>query len=120
MASLPIDTSKFTGIFCAVPPAPRLQNRETGQVRVDRETGQTVYQVGLCLMSGATAEVVNVNVAGEPRGVQLGVPVQVRDLVATPWENDGRHGVAFRAAEIKPLSAPSSSGGAASGKGGAQ
>lgn len=119
MASLPIDTSKFTGIFCAVPPAPRVANRETGQVRVDRETGQTVFQVGLCLMSGATAEVVNVSVAGEPRGVQLGMPVQVRDLMATPWENDGRHGVAFRAAEIKPLSAPPSSGGAAT-KGGAQ
>ncbi|MBP0455993.1 SCO3933 family regulatory protein [Streptomyces montanisoli] len=119
MASLPIDTSKFTGIFCAVPPAPRVANRETGQVRVDRVTGQTVYQVGLCLMSGATAEVVNVSVAGEPHGVQLGMPVQVRDLVATPWENDGRHGVAFRAAEIKALSASPSSGGAA-GKGGAQ
>lgn len=119
MASLPIDTSKFTAIFCAVPPAPRVANRETGQVRVDRETGQTVFQVGLCLMAGTTAEVVNVNVAGEPRGVQLGIPVQVRDLMATPWENDGRHGIAFRAAEIKPLSAPPSSAGAGT-KGGAQ
>ncbi len=52
------------------------------------------------------------SVPGEPNGVQLGVPVQVRDLVATPWENDGRHGVAFRATEIKPLSAPSSRKGA--------
>ncbi|GHA33310.1 hypothetical protein GCM10010372_36700 [Streptomyces tauricus] len=110
MASLPIDTAKFTGIICAVPPAPRVANRETGQLRVDRETGKTVYQVGLCLMAGGSADVVNVSVAGEPVGIQLGMPVAVRDLVATPWENDGRHGVAFRAAEIRPLSAPTSAG----------
>ncbi|UED85847.1 hypothetical protein [Streptomyces profundus] len=112
MVALPIDTARFTGIFCAVPPAPRVANRETGQLRVDRETGKTVYQVGLCLMAGTSADVVNVSVPGEPNGVQVGVPVQVRDLVATPWENDGRHGVAFRATEIKPLSAPSSGKGA--------
>jgi hypothetical protein len=110
VAILPIDTAKFTGIICAVAPAPRLANRETGQLRVDRETGQTVYQVGLCLMAGSSADVVNVNVPGEPSGVQLGMPVQVRDLVATPWENDGRHGIAFRAAEIRPLSAPAGKG----------
>jgi hypothetical protein len=42
------------------------------------------------------------------------MPVQVRDLVATPWENEGRHGVAFRASEIRPLSAPPSSSSVAS------
>lgn len=61
-------------------------------------------------MAGSSADVVNVSVAGEPAGVQLGMPVAVRDLVATPWENDGRHGVAFRAAEIRPLSAPAGKG----------
>ncbi|WP_329312190.1 SCO3933 family regulatory protein [Streptomyces sp. NBC_01262] len=110
MATLPIDTAKFTGIICAVAPAPRLANRETGQLRVDRDTGQTVYQVGLCLMAGSSADVVNVSVPGEPNGVLLGMPVQVRDLVATPWENDGRHGIAFRATEIRPLTAPAGKG----------
>ncbi|CAL9562914.1 SCO3933 family regulatory protein [Streptomyces sp. enrichment culture] len=109
MVALPIDTAKFTGIICAVAPMPRIANRETGQVRVDRDTGQTVYQVGLCLMSGRSADVVTVNVPGEPSGVENGVPVQVRDLVATPWENEGRHGVSFRATEIKPLTAPAAS-----------
>ncbi|MEU7313561.1 hypothetical protein [Streptomyces sp. NPDC007083] len=125
MVALPIDTAKFTGIICAVAPTPRIANRETGQVRVDRDTGQTVYQVGLCLMSGRSADVVTVNVPGEPSGVQNGVPVQVRDLVATPWENEGRHGVSFRATEIKPLTAPaaspaSGSAATASGKGAGQ
>lgn len=115
MASLPIDTAKFTGIVCAVPPAPRVANRETGQLRVDRDTGKTVYQVGLCLMAGVSADVVNVSVPGEPTGVQLGMQVAVRDLVATPWEYEGRHGIAFRAAEIRPLSVP-----APAGKGAAQ
>lgn len=125
MVALPIDTAKFTGIICAVAPTPRIANRETGQVRVDRDTGQTVYQVGLCLMSGRSADVVTVNVPGEPSGVQNGVPVQVRDLVATPWENEGRHGVSFRATGIKPLTAPapssaSGSSATASGKGAGQ
>jgi DNA segregation ATPase FtsK/SpoIIIE, S-DNA-T family len=31
------------------------------------------------------------------------MPVQVRDLVATPWENEGRHGIAFRAADQAPV-----------------
>lgn len=117
MVALPIDTAKFSGIICAVAPTPRVANRETGQLRVDRDTGKTVYQVGLCLMAGSTADVVNVNVPGEPAGVQNGVPVQVRDLVAIPWENEGRHGVAFRATEIKPLSAPASSASSAKGAG---
>lgn len=111
VVALPIDTAKFTGIICAVAPTPRVANRETGQLRVDRVTGRTVYQVGLCLMAGTSADVVTVNVPGEPAGVHNGVPVQVKDLVATPWENEGRHGVSFRAAEIKPLTAaPSASG----------
>jgi hypothetical protein len=118
VASLPIDTAKYTAIICAVPPAPRIANRETGQLRVDRETGQTMFQVGLCLMAGSSADVVNVSVPGEPSGVKLGMPVQVRDLMATPWENDGRHGIAFRASEIRPLSAPTSS--TAAGKGAGQ
>ena len=120
MVALPIDTARFTGIICAVDPVPRLANRETGQVRVDRQTGQTIYQVGLCLMSGTAADVVTVSVPGEPSGVQRGMPVQVRDLVATPWENEGRHGIAFRAAEIKPLSAPPSTPSRSAGKGAGQ
>ncbi|MGW5675412.1 SCO3933 family regulatory protein [Streptomyces sp. NPDC003860] len=111
MATLPIDTAKFTGIICAVAPSPRVANRETGQLKIDRATGKTMYQVGLCLMTGASADIVNVSVPGEPTGVQLGMPVQVRDLIAMPWENDGRHGIAFRADEIKPLTAPAGKGG---------
>ncbi|WP_037576677.1 SCO3933 family regulatory protein [Phaeacidiphilus oryzae] len=110
--------SKFTGALCAVAPAPRLANRETGQVRVDRDSGLTMYQVGVCLLAGTQAEVINVSVPGEPKGVTLGVPLEVRELRATPWENDGRHGIAFRATEVKPLSG--SAPAPASGKGGAQ
>ncbi|MFK0120958.1 hypothetical protein [Streptomyces sp. NPDC090994] len=111
MATLPIDTAKYTGIICAVPPAPRLVSRESGQVRVDRDTGKTLYQVGLCLMAGTSADVVNVSVPGEPSGVQVGTPVTVRDLIAVPWENEGRHGIAYRAAEIRPLHAASAAKG---------
>lgn len=112
--ALPIDTSKFTGIFCAVPPALRLANRETGQPRIDRDTGLPLYQVGVCLMAGTQAEVINVSVAGEPNGLAQGVPVLLRDLAAVPWENEGRHGIAFRASTITSAQVPPPS------KGGAQ
>jgi hypothetical protein len=104
--ALPIETTKFTGLFCAVEPTPKLADRETGEVKKDRASGQTLYQVGVCAMANAQAEVITVTVAGEPKGVVRGIPLQVRDLTASTWEVDGRHGVSFRAAAIAPLSAP--------------
>ena len=115
--ALPIETAKFTGVFCAVAPTPRLANRETGQLRVDRETGITLYQVGVCLMAGTQAEVITVSVVGEPKNVVQGMPVQLKDLAAVPWENEGRHGIAFRASAIVPLAAPAP---APASKGGGQ
>jgi hypothetical protein len=40
--------------------------------------------------------VLSVTVAGEPK-VAVGQPVTVADLVAMPWNQDGRSGVAYRA-----------------------
>jgi hypothetical protein len=44
-----------------------------------------------------------VTVAGEPKGIPAGQAVGFSgDLVATEWEMDGRHGIAFRASGIHP------------------
>lgn len=107
MIGLSIDTTKFTGMFCVTEPEARVANRETGQLKKDRESGQTLYQVGVCVMAGTQAEVITVSVPGEPKGLTRGTPVQVRDLVATPWAMGDRNGIAFRASAITALTATS-------------
>jgi hypothetical protein len=88
---------------------------ETGEVRKDRVTGQTVFVVGICAMRGRDSSVIQVSVVGAPRGLRLGWPVRVVDLEAVPWERDGRSGVAWRAASIEAQQAavPTSTTGAA-------
>ena len=49
-------------------------------------------------------EVIAVTVAGDPK-ITVGQPVQVEGLVALPWSQAGRSGVAFRA-EATRLPAP--------------
>jgi hypothetical protein len=41
-------------------------------------------------------------VIGEPTGLVPGQAVGFSDLVATEWEIDGRHGIAFKASAIFP------------------
>ncbi|EPQ80825.1 hypothetical protein MMEU_1350 [Mycobacterium marinum str. Europe] len=58
-------------------------------------------------------EVISVTVAGEPQ-VSAGRAVTVRGLVAVPWSQDGRSGIAYRAEAItqtadgSPAKAPGS------------
>jgi hypothetical protein len=78
---------------------------DTGQPRIDRETGQPLWQVQLMALDGSGAEVIAVTVAGDPR-VAVAQPVQVEGLVALPWNQDGRSGVAYRADAIRASGAP--------------
>jgi hypothetical protein len=104
---IPVDTTKLTFV-CVASPQPKITNRETGEVKVDRE-GRTVYQVGLSVSNEAgRIDLVQVNVPGEP-GVQVGQIVTVPDLIARPWEQviggQKRHGVSFGASTVLPASA---------------
>jgi hypothetical protein len=66
-------------------------------------------------MDQTGAEVIKVTTAGEPRVVKRQL-VTVVKLVATPWNIDGRGGVAFRAEAIIPVpSTPASPARAGSG-----
>jgi hypothetical protein len=46
--------------------------------------------------------VIRVTVTGDQPKVSQGQPVQFSDLEAIPWANNGRNGVAYRAAAIQP------------------
>jgi hypothetical protein len=107
---IPVDLSGCLTI-CSELPVPRLRDRESGEVRKDRD-GRTLFSVGVCVIQERDSDVVSVTVVGEPAGLERGAPVVVRNLVASPWEQRDdrtgqlRHGVAFRAESIVPAGAP--------------
>jgi hypothetical protein len=88
---------------------------------VDRDTGASLHVTELVAMDDTDAEVIKVTTAGEPRVITRQL-VTVAKLVATPWNIDGRGGVAFRAESITPVltgaSAPSAAGSRSSIAGG--
>jgi hypothetical protein len=82
---------------------------ETKQPKTDRETGQPLAQVQLIAFYAdgqgrPRSEILTVKVPN-PKPVPAGHPVRVHELVANPWANNGRNGVAYRAAAIEPAQA---------------
>ena len=104
---LPIDTSsiRFT---CTRTPERRTM-RDTGQPRIDRETGKELWQVQVMALTANGAEILAITVAGEPT-VSVGQPVTVEGLVGLPWAQGDRAGIAYRAAAIRPAGATKSAG----------
>jgi hypothetical protein len=72
---------------------------QEGRQREDKATGKLLWGLDLVALGGKDgAEVWNVRMAGEPKGISTGQPVKVEGLTAMTWEIDGRHGVSFRVA----------------------
>jgi hypothetical protein len=104
---IPVDTSRLTFV-CVASPRPRLVSQETGEIKTDRN-GQTVYQAGLSATDqNGRAELVNVNVSGEP-DLTVGQVVTPSGLVGFVWEmnrnGQTRWGIAYRADAITPAPA---------------
>ena len=66
---------------------------------MDRETGLPLWQVQLAALDETGGEVLAVTMAGEPK-VSVGAAVALDSLVAIPWSQGDRSGVAYRAARI--------------------
>ncbi|WP_100467003.1 hypothetical protein [Mycobacteroides abscessus] len=94
---LKVDTSAVS-FMCTKTPEPRT-DFGSGQPKVDKATGAVLYQVQLMALDADGGDVLSVTVAGEPR-VAVGQQVTVTNLVATPWSQEGRSGVAFRVDSI--------------------
>ena len=92
----------FVGLVCVMAPEAKLVDLDTGEVKKDRRSGQTVWTVGVCAMRGRDSSVIQIAVVGEPGALGVGMPVRVIDLEAAPWERDGRSGIAWRAQAIVP------------------
>ena len=94
---LKIDTTTVT-FTCTRAPEQRA-NFETGQPRIDKATGLPLWQVQVMALDESGGDVIAVTVAGEPK-VSAGRAVTITGLVALPWSQDGRSGIAYRADAI--------------------
>jgi hypothetical protein len=100
---LRIDT---TGVqFFCTREAQARTDRETGAPKVDRETGEAQWQVQVAALDATGGEVLAVTVAGRPE-VAVGSPVAVEGLVAIPWQQGDRSGVAYKASALRSTGSP--------------
>lgn len=101
-----IDTSRVSFTVGREPEPKKDQN---GVQRVERNTNVPMWTVQLVAMDDGGAEVINVTVAAAaPPKVSVGQPVTPMELQAIPWAQNGRNGTAYRATDIKVVSAPKS------------
>jgi len=106
MQRIPVDVARLGSLMCVVPPEPRV-NQETGQIRTDADGTETwVVGVSVRQLDRRRADVIEVTVSGEPKGITEGMRVILNDLMAVAWEIDGRKGTSFRASAVLPGAAP--------------
>jgi hypothetical protein len=99
----PIDVSSLTFIAGSDPAG--VTDME-GRQRTDKASGELLWGLDLVALGGKDgAEVWNVRVAGEPKGISTGQPLRVEGLTAQTWEIDGRHGISFRVERLEAASA---------------
>lgn len=100
-----IDTSKAASGFMVTRGFEPKVDITTGRVKTDRTTGQELYTIQLMALDEKGGEVITVTIAGAVREIPVTTPVSVVELEAIPWNNNGRSGVAYRAASVAPANA---------------
>ncbi|MGP3914265.1 SCO3933 family regulatory protein [Nonomuraea sp. 10N515B] len=97
---IPVDTRKLT-ITCVKAPRPRLLNKDTGEIKTDKN-GNTVYEVTVSVEDeSGRIELVRIGIAGEP-SITPGDQINAVDLVGYVWEMSGRWGISYRASALLP------------------
>ena len=74
----------------------------SGQQKMNRASKLPEWVVEVLAMDSERGEVIRVTVAGDQPKVNPGQSVRIEGLEAIPWNNNGKYGVAFRAAAIHP------------------
>ncbi|MFF0042182.1 hypothetical protein ACFYRG_39255 [Streptomyces mirabilis] len=115
MQSIPVDMTRLGVLRCAIAPEAKISNFETQEVKKDRD-GNTIYSVAVTVrQDGRRISVIEIAVAGEPKGIEEGQILKVTGLTAFAWAMGDRHGISFRADAITPVPstpAPTKTGGA--------
>jgi hypothetical protein len=106
-----VETSTAT-ILLTEAPAPKVKDRQTGEIAKDAVTGEALMSVGVVYIDEGESSLISVTVpeSGVAEGLAVGAPVSLPGLVARPWESvfngRSRHGIAYRAAAITPGAIP--------------
>jgi hypothetical protein len=100
---LMLDTAAVT-FMVTKGPEPRRDFGKTEQ-KVDRDTGRPQWVVEVLAQDPERGEVIRVTVTGDQPKVNTGQPIRFEGLEAIPWSNNGKAGVAYRAASIQPSGA---------------
>ena len=74
----------------------------SGQQKLNRASKLPEWSVEVLAMDSERGEVIRVTVTGDQPKVSQGQPVTFSELEAIPWANNGRNGMAYRAAAIHP------------------
>ncbi|MEU7899994.1 hypothetical protein AB0B45_45070 [Nonomuraea sp. NPDC049152] len=97
---IPVDTTKLA-ITCVKAPQPRVLNRDTGEIKTDKN-GNTVFEVTVSVEDEfGRIELVKIGTTGEPP-ITTGDQVTAVGLLGYVWEIAGRWGIAYRASALLP------------------
>ncbi|MGW2336929.1 SCO3933 family regulatory protein [Streptomyces sp. NPDC001685] len=111
MRVIRVDASAAT-ILLTEAPAPKVRDRQTGEIAKDAMTGETLMTVGVVYIDEGDSSLIQVTVpeSGVTEGLTVGAPVSLPGLVARPWQSvfngQERHGIAYRATAITPGAFP--------------
>ena len=97
---LVLDTAKVT--FTVTKAAEPKTEFGSGKQKMNRASQLPEWVVEVLAMDSERGEVIRVTVTGDQPKVSQGQTVRFEELEAIPWANNGRNGVAYRAAAIHP------------------
>jgi hypothetical protein len=83
--------------------APDEKTDQNGRQKSERDTGRPMWSTQVFVLDEDGGQVLSVTTAGEKPNVKVGQLVTLSKLEALPWATNGKNGVAFRAAELKPV-----------------
>ncbi|MGA5701712.1 hypothetical protein [Peterkaempfera bronchialis] len=115
MRTIRVDASSAT-ILLTEAPAPKLRDRQTGEIAKDAVTGEALMTVSVVYIDQGESSLISVTVpqSGVTEGLAVGLPVSLPGLAARPWESvfngQARHGIAYRAAAVAPAGFPVAAG----------
>lgn len=101
MAAIKVDIS---GARYSVGAVPKPKNDIEGRQRTDRVTGVGLFVTQLIKLDDEGAEIIPVTTPGSP-DVGQGAEVRPVNLIAIPWQQGQRSGVAFKADAIEHATA---------------
>ncbi|MPY33139.1 hypothetical protein FNH09_18300 [Streptomyces adustus] len=107
MRVIRIDTSSAT-ILLTEAPAPKVRDRQTGEIAKDTVSGEALMTVGVVYIDEGESALIQVTIpeSGVADGLTVGAPIALPGLVARPWQSvfngQQRHGIAYRATAVMP------------------